>query len=575
MIPGTDIFLMSDILFCHICAPYPKVVVVVVKVSVPGSLLRAHILECVTQLAAKTLYSHYYKACNNYKLNRYRNSKRKSEIKKDSHSYNDFISSNCEDNSDVFNSLRSCAVRKDSGTSSVSEGGSVRGSLRSIRNGFEQVLDKNVNVIEIKSNENTDESQPFSLVQHIDSEGITHIEIESGPISLINGGSVSSDFSSIISLSTPENNVINSITLNSINSTKKRVSSANHSNTVNNATKAERESISLNERDKKFRQRQPAMILRDSGESFNQKLGKKSEVEQKEYTSRQERHIPDQSRSRDFTRPPLPPPSSWGVPERPSRPREISRNRNQNNRDSRDHEQREKDFREREFREFKDRELRAREFKELAARNKYNKGPAPPPPPRRHPHDSSLLLVPTKSGHEPKRSYYPKESHIVRGNKVVRVDFPTVPVWGHRSDPNNNARQYMHYTGGWAHEYHAPRIREPSLNSEIRRRSRSKSPARRQVTNRYIDAVTTFNFSQKLKEISEAVFSTKKAPNSIVNFLPPITNRTLTRSGSNPLSSGEIEPLKPVIKKLDSKASETDNRRVTFSAYATVQLMDS
>lgn len=573
---------MSDILFCHICGPYPTVVVIVVKVSVPGSLLRAHVLECVTQQTAKTLYSHYYKASNQYKLNRYRNSKRKTEARKDS----TFVASIFEDNSDVFNSLRSCAVRKDSGTSSISENESVRGSIRSIRNNTDSGLDKNINVIEVKSTENNDDSKPYSLVQHTDNDGITHIEIESGPVSLLNGGSVSSDFSSIISLSTPENvNINNSV--NSIKHTKNRNYSTKLNSPYSSFTTNDEDNSSALEKEKKFRQRQPAMLIRDNGETFDQKLAKKSTEDQHEYRSRKERYVVDHTKSRELGRPPLPVPSSpWVISERPSRPRDISRSRNQTTRDSKDRDRRDdRDYREKEFireKEQRDREQRAKDLSNRNYRNKPSKSQGPPlPPPRKHPHDSSLLLVPTKSGHEPKRSYYPKESHIVRGNKVVRVDFPTVPVWGPRSDSNNNPRQYMHYTGGWAHEFHAPRIREPIINSEIRRRSRSKSPAKRQITNRYLDAVTTFNISQKLREISDAVFSTKKShSNNIVNSLPPIASHRSNRIGSHRTGStgsipGDNEPLRSVIKKSKPKPGDSDNRRVTFSAYATVQLLDS
>lgn len=573
MAAASDTFLMSDILFCHICGPRPKVVVVVAKVAAgPCSQLRAHVLECLSQQAAKTLYTHYHQASNQYKLNRYRNSKRKSEAKREygsddyvinnnsSNSSNSLRSngvgkesvlSNFDSNIDVFNSLRSCAVRKDSGTSSISETSSARGSIRSLRPESDLNQDKNINVIEVKALESIDVSQPFSLVQHTDSNGITHIEIESGPVSLLNGGSVSSDFSSIISLSTPETNGLVTA-LGGIKYTAKAKYSNNGNSCPNSLITSERETITVNEKDKKFRQRQPALLIRDEEETFHQKLPRKSTENHRDARSRRERYMGENhNRSRDMGRPPLPPPSTWAIPERPSRPRELSR--------TRDH------------------------TRDYNSKNKHNKGPAPPPPPRRHPHDSNLLLVPTKSGHEPKRSYYPKESHIVRGNKVVRVDFPTVPVWGHMAEINNNARQYVHYTGGWAHEYHAPRIREPSLNSEIRRRSRSKSPARKPLSNRYLDAVTTFNFSQKLKEISEAVFSSKRTPisNSIVNSLPPISSKNRLnrtghhRTGSTTSSPGDSEPLRSAIKRGKQKCDQECQRKVTFSAYATVQLMES
>ena len=435
-----DTFLMSDIIFCHICPP--KIVVFVVKVSTGSALLRAHVLECLTQQAANTLYTNYYKASNQYKLNRYRNSKRRCEFKKQL--------SCLRLERDVAGILTEQSADKQQ-----------QDSVSSLR-------DNNVNVIEVRSSKDSDDSEAYNLVQHTDSDGITHIEIESGPVSL-------SPFYNI----TAPPHLFGSSCPNSLIT--------------------ERDSIS--EREKKQRQREPALLLRDQG--FNNKHGRASlELAR----SRRERFIVDTTqppRGRD-----------------PSRPRD---------------------------------------------KHKHSKGPAPIPPPRRHPNDSSLLLVPTKSGHEPKKSYYPKESHIVRGNKIVRVDFPSVPIW--HADPNNNARHYLHYTGGWAHEYHAPRIREPIVRSEVRRRSRSKSPARKPpIANRYLDAVSTFNFSQKLREFSDAVFSSsKRNSNNIVNTLPPASAQ------NRPAMSNDS--LRSVIRKTATK-NHTDSRRVTFSAYATVQLLD-
>ncbi|KAF2360611.1 hypothetical protein FHG87_008634 [Trinorchestia longiramus] len=537
-------FMMRDILFCHISNNHPKVVVLVAKASLSDALLRAHILECLSQHAAKTLYIHYYKARNKHNLDRYRNTNRKSDVNKygSSNSRADILSS-FESNNDVFDSLRNCAVRKDSGTGSICETGSNRGSLRSNRK--QSFSCENINIIEVKSQENSpNESQPFNLLQRTDNEGITHIEIESGPMSLLNGGLLPPDYSSIISLSTPETNGMVAGYGGARNLRNKQTPNGN--SCPNSLLISEREIISATESERKFRQRQPALLLRaEEEDECETKVAKKTE----EGRSRKDRHFAEVTKHRDNGRPPLPPPSSWALPDRPLRQKTITR---------------------------------LIEYRDHMPKNKPTKTPGPTPPPRRHPQDSSLLLVPTKSGHEPKKSYYPKESHIVRGNKVVRVDFPTVPVYNHRADPNNNARQYLHYTGGWAHEFHSPRMREVVLTSELRRRSRSKSPARKPLPNRYLDAVSTFNFSQKLKDFSDAVFSTKKNQgNSIVNSLPPIRgNQTGCKSSGYNNNGSSTAPcdsdsLRPVIKKGKQKMPETDNRRVTFSAYATVQLLNS
>lgn len=226
------------------------------------------------------------------------------------------------------------------------------------------------------------------------------------------------------------------------------------------------------------------------------------------------------------------------------------------------------------------------------ARSQHKKGPAPPPPPpppRRHPSQPGVLLVPTKSGAESARSFYPKESHL-RGGKVVV---------GWCADPNNNPRHYTYVgQGGWRgpHEYHALPPRRP-ITPEMRRRSRSKSPARRPAANRYMDAVTTFSISQKLKDFSDAVFTARRngggngggvgqgvtmaglgtvgfsaqgAASEVRGHQRSPSTASATASDGTPAGG----TLRPVIKKGRRGEGSPQPRRVTFSAYATVQVMD-
>ena len=75
---GEDHFLMSDILFCHVSVTRPCLVAVVVK-SIGSSKVVGHVFECPSESAARNLYKHYHLASNKYKLDRYRDSKRRSE----------------------------------------------------------------------------------------------------------------------------------------------------------------------------------------------------------------------------------------------------------------------------------------------------------------------------------------------------------------------------------------------------------------------------------------------------------------------------------------------------------------
>ncbi|XP_068239760.1 uncharacterized protein [Palaemon carinicauda] len=615
-----DIFLMSDILYCHVAPATPRAVVVVVK-DAGSSQVNAHVFQCLTDEAAKALYAHYKEASNKYKLNRYRNSKRKSDLNSsdaptntatvyksssvNGHkeiNYGKPPSGSANSSSKISGSL---GRLRDGGSSSKSGRGSLRSVEARLLKGERNDLANNINVIEIREasqqnnrNNNIEDTRPWNLVQHTDSNGVTHIEIESGPCSLMSSSSDTSDFNSLASINSQQGGQLTMNSLTTLPSHKPDNSDIASNFQVSNSCPtslitSEREILIAGEVEKKTRQRQPPQLLkeqkfRNMDQSWKQEInwgeetmktsdnfmrddyrreGKKNRDENREGRSRRGRHEGD-LRSNNFKEVSLSMPlgSVEGLiprlpQERPSRAREQSRTR---------------------------------------LRHSHNKGPAPPPPPRRHPNNPSLLLVPTKSGAENARAFYPKESHIMRGNKIVRVEYPGYSnTWMHL-DINNNPHHYNYYTHsnawmGGAHEYHTMRPREGTISNEMRRRSRSKSPARRPMAHRYIDAVSTFNLSQKLKDISEAVFTGKRNGangNSIQanGILSGSNNNNNAHNGAregkghsrsmSSVSASAVEgmgdgTLKSVIKKGRKVEASPQTRRVTFSAYATVQVMEA
>ncbi|KAG7160001.1 hypothetical protein Hamer_G017449, partial [Homarus americanus] len=620
-----DLFLMSDILYCHVAAATPRVVVVVVK-DAGASQVHAHVFQCPNDDIARTLYAHYKEASNKYKLNRYRNSKRKTDTTQTE------AASSSGANKVVTSSNKppsgSSRVYSSSSLSRMSEGG-ARGSARSLNARARAAEYKqgggdgcNVNVIQIREpgQQEGEAQRPWGLVQHTDANGVTHIEIDSGPCSLVSSSSDTSEFSSIISLGqtspsqvpppmdplsprphSSSDNVGGILYGNSLggggggggsgggggggggggslrgnsNDSVGGIMYGNslgggslrgNSNCPNSFINPEREVLVAGEVDKKFRQRQPALLLRRE-ELTRQEASHKAEERRCEDTlrrsdtkredhrrdkkkredcrrddgggrSRRDWHEGERGGVQELSRPPMEAMIPRLPPERQARPRDQSRGR---------------------------------------LRHAHNKGPAPPPPPRRHPENPALLLVPTKNGAENARAFYPKESHIVRGNKIVRVDLPGYRGGWVAHDVNNNPPQYAYYgaAGAWvgAHEYHAVRSRETStITPEMRRRSRSKSPARRPMAHRYIDAVSTFSLSQKLRDFSDAVFTTKR---NTAGGQPGVSGSAggEVRGHQRSLSSvsapgGDNEgTLRPVIKKgRRPPEGSPPSRRVTFSA---------
>ena len=557
---GNGDFLMSDILFCHVLSHHPKIVIIVVK-SVETSLIAAHFFECLNSEAAKTLYGCYYNASNKYKLERYRMSKRRTGEQPSKSLQN---SPEIEKSQIVARSRRSERVN-----------GLWQGKFRTTSNTSNlenRALAKdrsNINVIEITG---SDCDQMNSMLKRVDENGVTHIEIDSAPCSL----SVTQPKYPSLSLNSFHFlSALEKLSMHSMDNPDSYLNSvAVTASCPNSLIQTSQEIIDSNENDRKSRQREPPKVLkkeqggekpivrrearRPRSRSEETRKGRESNASTNEKTIHESFNIKKQLKppSNDKkTSSPNPKETDTKSQERQSRSRSPSRH---------------KEFRSR-------------------PRSTHNKRPAPPPPPpRRHPSNPSLMLVPTKSGQEHSKAHYPKESHM-RGNKVVRVDYTLYPPWNMNADVNNNKKVLFYSNRGWygSHEFHSSR-RNESNSIDIRKRSRSKSPARRPMAHRYMDAVSTvsnFNITQKIKDLSDSVKQTWKTNNTnsinhdhftrLKNRKEKKMNPPLTAAHfvTNKKPNFADEEIRPVIKK--GRKIDSDDRRVTFSAYATVQLMDN
>ncbi|CAL4083919.1 unnamed protein product, partial [Meganyctiphanes norvegica] len=319
-IPG-DVFLLSDILFCHVDAVSPRIVVLVVK-DAGSSLINAHVYETSSDEQARTLYQHYKEASNKYKLNRYRNSKRKLENPKNlsESSGTSSISKNSGvggkhsnnivgvDEKNIINTTNINSVsdsdRKLSSSSTdsgVSNGfdGPGRASVRSVEARLKAPGRNNVNVIEIRETITPlEESEAraeggsranWNLLQHIDQNGVTHIEIESGPCSIASTNSsksgeatTSSEYSSMVSLGATESSPEQ---ISGAQSLPNRPSSRDDNFNAGGSLRGNlsqpnsltqpptKEVIVAGEKDKKFRQRQPARLLRTNENGLQSSSG--------------------------------------------------------------------------------------------------------------------------------------------------------------------------------------------------------------------------------------------------------------------------------------------------------------
>ncbi|XP_043193180.1 uncharacterized protein LOC122365756 [Amphibalanus amphitrite] len=195
----------------------------------------------------------------------------------------------------------------------------------------------------------------------------------------------------------------------------------------------------------------------------------------------------------------------------------------------------------------------------------HNKGPAPAAPapaPRKHPTNPNLLLVPTKNGLEPYRvitgAEPPRPPLVLYAAEFAPHAPPAARAdWAHKMaqfDTNNNrsrqpGRQPIFWLpapepAGWGG---GPRRAEQHL----RPRSRSKSPAGRH---------RAFELPGALSQAFRGLTSHLKRP-AAEAAAPPAAPATPT----NP---------KSVMKKRDKAAGSPETKRVTFSAYSTVQVMD-
>lgn len=224
--------------------------------------------------------------------------------------------------------------------------------------------------------------------------------------------------------------------------------------------------------------------------------------------------------------------------------------------------------------------------------------PAPKPPPRAKTsttptgatpsghQQQQTFIIPTKSGAEPRKVMYPKETHVVRGKVVrARVGGPSTgpfefypqnffvagAFWGTKTPAAPPPMFHGRFSALEMPELGRSREAGSSLPLEYRRRSRSKSPARRSVPL----ATPVPNWPQRfLRDFSDAM-RVKRGKDKGDDFAERMKSFTQHQAviSTQVVTSGF--PAKPAIRKsCRSAKSRASTRRVTFNSYATVRLLD-
>lgn len=530
-----DTYSISDVLICHTDKQYKSCVIWVIRKS--GSL-EALVFECVTEEYARQLYRNFHEVSKRSKLERHR--RRKS------------------DGGSIITRTDLSGLK---GTDRANNAPSIKGEA-AVSADKAAAGDKN--------------NQKWNLVQHTDKNGVTHIEVEtSQPNHLVRQREA--EPRSLLSFS-PAKFSSRGIARNSGNKTEKSKFAKELESILSNEIKRRDDQVSSDKNEAEvltstgrsrptgeslsLRQRAPAMLLRklDEFEEKAHKIWAKAEAdeENRKVWSKSSNSVigissPPRGPQIDLPQEKVKykkPPGKDGLERReenrnvplPSQPDSLNTNASKTKQ------------------------------KETSVTKKD---------------DGNRILIPTKTGKEPPKKLYPKESPPIFSGRFLPIgmsnqphslpiyplpvgwnripaDMSQLDVWKYAQE-----QQWRQQPGAQERSRSRDRGR---MDPDMRRRAQSKSPARR-PTSRYIDSHPNEDsrFGRIFRDFGDAV-----------------RNR-MARKGEVRVSGGTDQPeiaLKSNLKKQKNIAPDIrevphnrhnsgreDNKKVHFNKFATVQMM--
>ena len=578
-----DTYSISDVLICHTDKLYKNCVIWVIRKS--GSL-EALVFECLSEEYARQLYRKFHEVSKRSKLERHR--RRKSD----------------------GGSIITRQAAEQPATPKI-KSGADRGSVTI--NNPEPAGEAEVDISSSIGVSGGGGNQKWNLVQHTDKNGVTHIEVESN--NLVSGRQQQpprdSEPRSLLSFS-PAKFSARGVARGSGSSEKSKFAKELE-NILSSEIKRREDLSGTTEKNEKelivpsggggggrsrphgeslsLRQRAPALLLRklDEFEEKAHRIWARAEAEE------ENRKIWSKGSNSviGITSPPRGPQleGGRGQAETGSRGSILDTSRSNLNSPKLDKIRHKKGKEEtRNFSQLENSNANRSKQKETSVTKKE---------------DANRILIPTKTGKEPPKKLYPKESPpifsgrfmpINMGHQVamngqphslpiyplplgwnrIPADMAQLDVWKYNQEPWRAPAPVLHQERSRSRD-------RGRMDPDQRRRAQSKSPARRPTASRYMDSIPspdTTGLGRMFRGLGDAVRNRMgggrrgdtRLPSSAASDIPEIALKSNLKKQRN-LPPDILNPQVKPQHNITSANNNNDNKKVHFNKFATVQMM--